>query len=69
MFDRLKSTQDEILSKGGNFVAFEYWGAWTARLGGVFDSAELRQISNVLKSPTSKRVLGSAEQPGLFRKE
>ena len=57
MFNRLRDAQRDYISKGGNFVAFEFWaGVWTANIEGVFDHAELRHISNLLKTPTSKSL-------------
>lgn len=57
MFNRLRDAQRDYISKGGNFVAFEFWaGQWTANIEGVFDHAELRHISNLLKNPTSKSL-------------
>jgi len=57
MFNRLKDAQRDYISKGANFVIFEYWsGRWTANLEGVFDFAELRHLSNLLKNPTSKSL-------------
>lgn len=57
MFDRLKNCQEDYLSKGGNFVAFEFWyGRWCANIEGIFSEEELRYFANLLKQPTSKKV-------------
>jgi hypothetical protein len=48
--------QRDYISKGGNFVAFEYYGKWYANIEGVFDFDELRHLSNLLKTPTSKSI-------------
>lgn len=57
MFNRLKEAQNNYIAGGANFVAFEYWwGKWTANIEGVFDFAELRHLSNLLKTPTSKSI-------------
>ena len=57
MFNRLRDAQRDYISKGGNFVAFEYWsGVWQANIEGIFDFAELKHLSNLLKTPTSKSL-------------
>ena len=63
MFNRLRDAQRDYIAGGGNFVAFEFWsdkygrgGVWQVNIEGVFDLAELRHLSNLLKNPTSKSL-------------